>query len=66
MEDENHFVFKCTLYDSHRIKYLNLNYSSYTDIIRNGNIFEIRRLSIYLFVSLKTRLEYVDSGASDD
>ena len=68
VEDENHFVFDCPLYAfaRARAKYINVRHISFVNILRNGSTVDIRRLSIYLFVALKTRLELTENTVSDD
>lgn len=66
VEDENHFVLGCPLYASVRAKYINVRCISYVNILRNGSPIDIRKLSIYLFVALKTRIELTENTVSDD
>lgn len=68
VEDEKHFVFDCPLYANARAKFLNTRYNSlnFVNILRNGSSSDIRRLSIYLFIALKTRLEFTENIAQDD
>ena len=66
LEDENHFVFDCPLYVNARSKYINVRCHSYVNLLRNGSTFDIRRLSVYLFVALKIRLEFIEKAATND
>jgi len=57
-EDENHFIFDCPLFSEVRQKYINTRHRCYVNILRNGSDSDIRRLSVFMFVALKVRLDF--------
>jgi hypothetical protein len=57
-ENEDHFIFDCPLYTKTREKYINTRYATYVNILRNGSNTDIRKLSVYLFLALKIRLDF--------
>jgi hypothetical protein len=57
-EDEDHFIFDCPLYVRAREKYVNTRYFTFVNILRNGSNSDLRKLSVYLFLALKTRLDF--------
>ena len=61
LEDEDHFVFHCPLYSTERKKYIDVRYYSYVNVLRNGSIPDIRRLSTFLFLAMKIRLDFVEN-----
>ena len=58
LEDENHIIFRCPLYHTLRTKYVNTHYNDYVNLLKNGSRSDIYKLSIYLFLSIKTRTNY--------
>jgi hypothetical protein len=56
IEDENHFIFSCPLHLKLRQKYINARFVNFTNFLKFGNQDDIYKLSVYLFLALKTRL----------
>jgi hypothetical protein len=66
VEDENHFVLECPLYTHIRTKYIRASTYSYVNILLNGSVFDLRKLSIYLFSALKIHHDFTDNTRSTD
>lgn len=66
VEDENHFVLECPLYAHIRTKYIRASTYSYVNILLNGSVFDLRKLSIYLFSALKIHHDFTDNTRSTD
>lgn len=62
IESESHFVFKCPLYADIRQRYLNeMKIITIPALLKIRSASCMRKISMYLFNSLKRRKEYVDA-----
>jgi hypothetical protein len=59
LENEDHVIYHCPLYGAERTKYINAGSQTYTNILRNGSVSDLRRLSTFLFLAMKIRLDFV-------
>ena len=60
-EDEEHVLKNCTLYNDIRQRYLQFGNIPYTDVLRNGLPWNIRRLSMFLFNAMKIRQSFLEN-----
>ena len=56
IENENHFVHVCPLYEEIRTKYLSGIEQQYTDILRDGQVRDVRKLTMYVFYALRKKI----------
>lgn len=60
IETEHHFIHVCGLYHDIRIKYLTGLHQPYTDVLREGYIGKVRKLSLFVFYAIRRRGEFVE------
>ena len=61
IESEHHVIYDCPLYHDIRQRYLLEMNHSYVDVLKNGCIYSVRKISSYLFYALKRRKMLVDT-----
>ena len=60
-ENEDHFIFHCSLYKKYRGRYVNAKYNSHVTLLRYGSESDICKLSIFLFYATRSRQQFLDT-----
>ena len=57
LDDENHVIFKCPLYEQLRVKYVNVQFKDYVTLLKYGTTRDVTNLAKFLFFVVKLRFK---------